>query len=116
MITTMIRSNGIGLAANQVGLNIRLIIVNIAGFKNEIMCNPQITSFHNTAFETHTEGCLSFPGRKQDMRRSQHLTVQYFNLDGTEVIREFTGLTARCIQHEIDHINGITFLDKQWII
>lgn len=104
---TMKVNGGIGLAAPQVGDNVRIFVMNING--TEWTCiNPKIqrTSFDK---EFYKEGCLSFPGLRLNIQRPSVILATYFDYNGDEHTEEMEGLVARCFQHEYDHINGITF-------
>lgn len=102
--------DGIGLAAPQVGLSINYVVVK---HKDQIlsMLNPQIklTSVDSVQFN---EGCLSVPGYKFPVNRPSEVSLTYIDSDGTEQERWFYDITARCIQHEIDHIHGITIINS----
>ncbi|MBH1989972.1 MAG: peptide deformylase [Alphaproteobacteria bacterium] len=122
MTETMYADNGIGLAANQVGILKRIIVMDI-GDDNSLtrdpnpikqklfyFINPEIewTSDEQVVFE---EGCLSVPGQSIPVERSASLRLRYHDETGKEKTETFHGLQARCILHEIDHINGKTMLD-----
>lgn len=110
MSETMIIDKGIGLAAPQIGQNIRLIIVSTKSGP-QVMFNPKIVK-KSLRQEWGEEGCLSIPGVFGNVKR--YRTVECFFLDtkGQEQIAEAEGLLARVIQHEIDHLDGILFIDK----
>lgn len=110
MIETMLSENGIGISGNQVGVLKRIIVVNISG-KPEVMINPEIL-YQSKNFCSITEGCLSFPGEFYDIERPSEIKIKYRNISGVPIISNYSGLEARCILHEIDHINGITFNTK----
>jgi peptide deformylase len=114
MAETMYASNGIGLAAPQVARNIRLITVDVARAEGESallhLVNPVIVDSHGRT--TYEEGCLSFPGISAEVRRKDQIHVQAYDLNGTELDFDADGLLAICIQHELDHLNGITFVDR----
>ena len=110
MFVTVKKENGIGLAAPQVGENIRLFIV----FINEqkyVFINPEIieTSQEMCLME---EGCLSIPKIYDDVMRPSAVKVQFLNIDGKIKTIEASGLLARVIQHENDHLNGVLFIDR----
>jgi peptide deformylase len=114
MTVTMMRAQAIGLAANQVGFTQRILAFNTSSFPNGshgTMINPEILSRRDD-IECGPEGCLSFPGDTEYVHRSQNITVKYFTVDGVEKIADFKGMTAVCIQHEIDHLDGIIFKDR----
>jgi peptide deformylase len=108
MHSTMMAHKGIGLAAPQVGEMIRLLTYNV-GDQMGTMVNPEIM---NTEGEIQSsEGCLSFPGLTVYRPRAESVEVRFFDLDGNEDIMVTDGLLAICLQHEIDHLNGKTFLE-----
>lgn len=116
MIYTMLANNGIGLAANQVGFDNRVIIVarnpdGAMGGLPLVMINPKVTS-KSSGKQTMREGCLSFPDQTIIRRRAKRVTLTARNVDGGTFTWQATDLQAQCIQHEIDHLNGKTFLDK----
>jgi peptide deformylase len=114
LIQLMMKENGIGLAANQAGINARLFVMYV---DREIFhCfNPEIID-HSQDTETIDEGCLSFPGQLCSVQRWVKITARYANARGQLCQREFTGLAARCFQHEYDHLNGVTMFDKQAVV
>lgn len=130
MLETMYHEQGVGLAAVQVGALIRAIVMDV-DYKLEVIdqksdlnetkfkilnknpkfiINPKILESSST-LSTYKEGCLSFPGASSEVIRPQEVNVKYLNLEGKEIVEKMTGLAATCIQHEIDHTNGITFVD-----
>ena len=113
MVITMMRAGGIGLAGNQVGIMQCIIVVNCMqpehSFKGTLI-NPKILAFGEKRW-TNPEGCLSFPGDTAIVDRHLKVTVSYFTTDGEHVTRDFEGMTARCVQHEIDHLHGVTMKD-----
>ncbi len=113
MIETMYASPGIGLAAPQIGLNIRLTTIDLSvgdeKSKLIILCNPEILSTEGT--QKNDEGCLSIPEFSEAVSRPLKMVVRGRNLSGEEVKIEAEGLLARCLSHEIDHLNGVLFVD-----
>ena len=111
MFITMDTDKGIGLAAPQVGKNIRLFIVKIDDGVERVFINPLIvgTSEKQCSYE---EGCLSIPKMYADVIRPESVTVQYQDINGRRRTIEATGLLARVIQHEYDHLEGILFIDR----
>lgn len=115
MFETMYTYNGIGLAANQVGLDKRIVIVDISSKENKtqplVLVNPYIINYSKKKVWLE-EGCLSFPGVFDKVSRPHSIQVVYHDINGKK--REITadGLLARVIQHEIDHINGIKFIQR----
>lgn len=118
MFETMYASNGIGLAAPQIGLCIRLFIVDGSeiedikpeGFK-EVFINPVILEEFDYKWD-YEEGCLSIPHVRADVNRHSKLVIRYHDAEWVEHTREFDGMAARIIQHEYDHIEGILFTDR----
>lgn len=114
MIIEMERSRGIGLAAVQLG-ELKRVIVTCAsnsGSNKEtlVLVNPLITSRSEASTETN-EGCLSIPGVRLAFSRPSSVTVNYHDLDGSLHTLEATGMLATCIQHEVDHLDGVLILD-----
>ena len=114
MLETMYAGHGVGLAANQVGLLKRLVVVDCSPdgedpqpFK---LVNPVIIH-HSDNKIIHNEGCLSLPKEYADVERWECVTVRYLDEEGTEKILESDGLLAIALQHEIDHLDGILFID-----
>ena len=117
MYPIMMKSNGIGLAAIQVAHAKQVLILNIPDEDDEQsiddlieMVNPVIT--HKAGETTYQEGCLSVPSFYEDINRFETITVNYQDRDGNTKIIEANGLLSIAIQHEIDHLNGILFIDK----
>jgi peptide deformylase len=109
MVETMINANGIGISGNQIGVLKRIIVV-MVNENPTVMVNPEIV-FEGMETCTESEGCLSFPETFLDIERPTSVTVKYRNLAGHPKIETYTDLTARCIFHEIDHLNGIVFTE-----
>lgn len=126
MWETMYSSNGVGLAAPQINKAIRMFIVDSsqlfeAGSSNnneyddapgikEVFINPQIIELEGKEWD-YEEGCLSIPKIREDVRRPEIVTIQYLNSNFEEKTETFTGISARIIQHEYDHIEGKLFID-----
>ena len=114
MFETMYKFDGIGLAAVQVGILKKVIVIDIdtqdEQFKSEII-NTEILEFSKDVSEME-EGCLSIPKKKYNITRPNKIKVKFYKLDGKSYEIEADGLLAKCFQHEIDHINGITIADK----
>ena len=111
MFDTMYEHEGIGLAAPQVNVLKRVVTIDIEGDKTNqiVLINPEIIeSSGETGIE---EGCLSIPGCRALVPRKEKLTVKALNRQGQEFVLEADGLLAICIQHEIDHLNGVLFVD-----
>lgn len=108
MAELMYRHEGIGLAAPQVGILQQIIIADDDGRRLSLI-NPAIVEEEGEDFLE--EGCLSLPGIWVNIRRSSTVLIKYVNLEEKEIQREYSGLVARIIKHEIDHLNGIIILD-----
>lgn len=116
MFERMFESQGVGLAAPQVGLSMRLFVLNDEGDKdkperNLALINPTIKSFGGKKTR-HEEGCLSLPGVHADITRPEKCVVHHFDVDGNEVEKEYDGFVARIIQHEYDHLQGVLLVDR----
>ena len=111
MLDTMYDACGIGLAAPQIGLSKRLVVMDATGQKTgeRVFINPQIIEERGETVEE--EGCLSFPDVMGNVKRSQYVTVTAYNLEGKKLEIEAEGLLSRVWQHEIDHINGRLFIE-----
>lgn len=129
MLEAMHAANGVGLAAQQVGEALQLTVLDISEIEDRpstlsfdgedvdpktkmplILINPEITLGEQT--EVGTEGCLSFPEITAEIERAESVVARAENLDGKKIEIEATGLLARALQHEIDHLNGILFIDR----
>jgi len=113
MFETMDASQGVGLAANQVGVARRVAVVDADGDRFA-MINPNIVEAEGRA--TAEEGCLSIPDIYGDVSRPERVVIEALDVTGTPFRKEATGLKARAIQHEIDHLDGILFLDHLSLI
>lgn len=109
MAETMYEAPGVGLAAPQIGINLRLVVIDTDGVLRKII-NPAILEY-SLETESCEEGCLSVPGIYEKVRRAKKIKVKYLNEKGEEVIEEVEDL-ARAFQHEIDHLDGLLFVDK----
>jgi len=109
MAETMYEGNGIGLAAPQVGVLKRIVVIDVGDGLIELI-NPVITETEGEQIET--EGCLSIPGVYGKVKRPQRVVVEYLNRSGEKVRTEGTGIKAVCICHELDHLDGILFDEK----
>lgn len=112
MAETMYAAPGVGLAANQVGVLKRIIVIDVSEESNElrVFVNPQVIA-HSDELEEFEEGCLSLKGLYEKVKRPERVTVRAQDLDGNPFELEADGLLAVCVQHEIDHLNGIVFID-----
>ncbi len=116
LFDTMYAERGIGLAAVQVGVLKRVLVADVTWNEGEgageqyALINPEIISVSQNP-HVYKEGCLSFPDQYADVTRPETVRVRYLDIDGKTQEEDFDGLLATCIQHEIDHLNGITFVD-----
>ncbi|TDT61641.1 peptide deformylase [Fonticella tunisiensis] len=109
MVETMYHEDGVGLAAPQVGVLKRIIVIDVGEGPIKLI-NPEIIDSEGT--QTEEEGCLSIPGERGIVERPAEVKVKALNENGEEVIIEGTGLLARALCHEIDHLDGILFVDR----
>jgi len=114
MAETMYAAPGVGLAANQVGVLLRVFVIDIAGEDEpsdlHVFINPEI--LEATGTQTWEEGCLSFPGVTEEIRRAERVRVRALDREGKPFELEAEELLAVAIQHENDHLNGVVMLDK----
>lgn len=116
MFETMYHANGIGLAAPQIGLSVRVMVVDIPESEEQegarlALVNPRIMEVSSQT-ERAPEGCLSIPGLEEIVERPARVVVQGLEPDGEPVTVEATGLLSRALQHEVDHLDGVLFLDR----
>lgn len=111
MFETMYAAPGIGLAATQVNVHQRVVVIDISREKDQPLCliNPVIVA--KDGIEQHEEGCLSVPGIYETVERADHIKVEALNRDGEKFVLETGDLLAVCIQHELDHLEGKLFVD-----
>lgn len=111
MVETMYAANGIGLAATQVNVHQRLLVIDVSEQRNEprVFINPEIIA--RDGEEVMEEGCLSVPGFYESVQRAQHVNVRALDRNGTPFELKADDLLAVCIQHEIDHLDGKLFVD-----
>ena len=112
MLDTMMDAKGIGLAATQVDIHLRIVVIDISEDYSSptIFINPEMTITDETP-KSYTEGCLSIPGIQEPVERPIEVLVNAFDQKGNPFEEKYTGLMATCIQHEIDHLNGKLFID-----
>jgi peptide deformylase len=114
MLETMYAAPGIGLAAVQIGILKRLIVIDISKDKEKknplFFINPEIISTSNKT-SIYEEGCLSLPGHFAEIERPAECKIKFVDYNGKERELKANGLLATCIQHEVDHLNGILFID-----
>jgi len=127
MFKTMYAASGVGLAAPQIGLDIRLFVIDASPFADDddlsdqerttlanlkkTFINAQLID-ENGEFWRFNEGCLSIPNIREDVSRQSNITIKYQDINFQEHVESYTGLAARVIQHEYDHIEGVLFTDK----
>ena len=110
MVETMQQANGVGLAAPQVGVSLRVVVVQMPGDEEPIaIINPKIVK--RVGEREVTEGCLSVPGYAGEIKRSISVTVKGQNRQGKAIRLKATGLMAEALEHELDHLNGILYVD-----
>jgi len=114
MFQLMYKAKGVGLAANQVDLPLRLFVVNLEGDPEKgeelVFINPLISQLKGS--EEQEEGCLSLPGLYGNVIRPKQVRITAYNMRGEEVTFAATGLLARVVQHELDHLDGVLFIDR----
>ena len=110
LIETMTHNHGMGISANQVGLPYRVCVINM-GRDAIVMFNPKITMLAGGASKLR-EGCLSFPGPYLETGRFDACTVEFQSIDGTKQVLSFDSIPAVCIQHELDHLDGVAFTKR----
>lgn len=114
MLETMYDAPGIGLAAIQVGEPLRMLTIDVSGDEEEknpiVMINPEIVDMAGEA-TVYEEGCLSIPDYYADVERPGAVVVNYLDRDGKQQTLNADGLLSTCIQHELDHLNGVLFID-----
>ncbi|MEA2081809.1 MAG: peptide deformylase [Elusimicrobiota bacterium] len=112
MAQTMIEGGGIGLAAPQIGIPLRAAVINTTGRDEDLICvvNPVIES--TSGGNVIKEGCLSIPGIFEKVKRPEFVRVRALDMEGRERVIETGDMAARVLQHEIDHLNGVLFVDK----
>ncbi len=123
MIETMREAQGVGLAAPQIGRNLRMAVIESLPKEDEegneipdsrdlfVVINPEIV-WHSNEIVSGIEGCLSIPGYLGEVDRSESIRVRALNREGKKVKLKLNGWTARIFQHEIDHLDGVLFIDK----
>ncbi|TDF98309.1 peptide deformylase [Paenibacillus piri] len=110
MADTMYDAEGVGLAAPQIGILKRVIVMDVGDDHGLIeLINPEVIETEGEQFGP--EGCLSIPGLNGDVRRAERVVVKGLDRDGNEIVIEGTELLARCILHEVDHLNGVLYTD-----
>ncbi len=113
MLETMYDAPGVGLAAPQIGVMLRIIVMDCikdGPAEPMVLLNPKVT-WSSEDVNVYEEGCLSIPDQYAEVKRPASVTVEWLGLDGTTQERTFAGLWATCVQHEIDHLDGKLFID-----
>jgi len=120
MFSTMYSSDGIGLAAPQIGKSIRLFVMDASPFEEDypelkdfkkVFINAQITERSGEPY-LFNEGCLSIPNLREDVERPEKIKIEYYNVNWEFCVEEYEGIVARIIQHEYDHLDGKMFTDR----
>ncbi len=115
MFETMYHAEGVGLAANQIGISLRIMVIDTSPKKESpplklVLINPEVIEKEGSI--KYKEGCLSFPGLTVEVERYKSVKVKALNEHGEEVFYHFEGFPAIVFQHEMDHLEGITFIDR----
>lgn len=114
MLETMYDAPGIGLAAIQIGVARRMLVLDVSKDGEDkaplVFINPEVVSASD-ARSVYEEGCLSIPDYYAEVERPATITVEYIDLEGKKLTAKADGLLATCLQHEIDHLNGVLFID-----
>ena len=112
MAETMYEAPGIGLAATQVDVHLRVIVIDVSETRDQllVLVNPELVE--SDGLQVCEEGCLSVPGIYDKVERAEHVTVRYFDAEGQKRSIEADGLLAVCLQHEIDQLDGIFWIDR----
>ncbi len=114
MLETMYDAPGVGLAAIQIGVPVRIVTMDVSKSEDErqpmVLINPEIT-WTSEEMRVYEEGCLSIPEYYEEVERPDRVRFRYTNLQGEVIEQEADGLLATCVQHEIDHLNGVLFID-----
>jgi peptide deformylase len=114
MLDTMYDAPGVGLAAIQVGVPVRMVTMDVSKSDDErqplVLINPEII-WSSEEKRTYEEGCLSIPEYYEEVERPDRVRFRYTNLGGETIEQDAEGLMATCVQHEIDHLNGVLFID-----
>jgi len=112
MKDTLYENKGAGLAAPQVGILRRVVVADVGEGPIELI-NPILTEWSKTETQTDSEGCLSIPDRHEQTMRPMYVTVEAVGRDGKPFTIKASGLLARCLLHEIDHLNGVLYIDYE---
>lgn len=109
MVDTMRHNSGVGLAAPQVGVSLRVAVIEMPEEPVLVLINPAMVKRRGEHLVE--EGCLSYPGYRGEIKRSQKVVVKALNLEGEEVRVKAEGLAAQALEHELDHLNGVLYVD-----
>jgi peptide deformylase len=114
MLETMYDAPGVGLAAIQIGMPVRMVTMDVSKTEEErqpmVLINPEIL-WVSEEKRVYEEGCLSIPEYYEEVERPDRVRFRYMNLQGESIEQDADGLLATCVQHEIDHLNGVLFID-----
>lgn len=112
MLQLMVKENGVGLAAPQVGRSLRVFVASKTGDPKDgiVAINPKVTPYGSPV--PQEEGCLSLPGLRYEVMRPESVRIAYRSVDGKQHEAEYDGLMARIIQHEYDHLEGVLFIER----
>ncbi|MGO4525510.1 peptide deformylase [Microvirga sp. 2MCAF35] len=114
MLETMYDAPGVGLAAIQIGVPVRMVTMDVSKSDDErqpmVLINPEIT-WASEEKRVYEEGCLSIPEYYEEVERPDRVRFRFMNLKGETIEQDADGLLATCVQHEIDHLNGVLFID-----
>ena len=114
MLETMYDAPGVGLAAIQIGVPVRMVTMDVSKSDDErqpmVLINPEIV-WASEEKRVYEEGCLSIPEYYEEVERPDRVRFRYMNLEGEVIEQDADGLLATCVQHEIDHLNGVLFID-----
>ncbi|MBJ6124599.1 peptide deformylase [Microvirga splendida] len=114
MLETMYDAPGVGLAAIQIGIPVRMVTMDVSKTEDErqpmVLINPEIL-WASEEKRVYEEGCLSIPEYYEEVERPDRVRFRYMNLEGATIEQDADGLLATCVQHEIDHLNGVLFID-----
>jgi peptide deformylase len=110
---TMLENSGVGLAANQCGINLSVFVIGLPAKPDDVLpvFNPRIVGYSDEVL-TEEEGCLSFPGIFIPVKRPVNIRARFSNYNGVTITKNLTDFTSKCFQHEYDHLIGINFLSK----
>lgn len=111
MFETMYENDGVGLAAIQVNIQKRIFVMDVSEKRDEPICLINPTIIKQEGCVLAEEGCLSYPGIYAKVKRAETITTRFFDVEGNAHEKTSTGLESRCIQHELDHLDGVSYVD-----